>query len=96
MSNDFPRMGINTEELRTEVERLIEQASLAKEEMGAVNWGDLGIADIEYRLSMLWPDRGPRCVVTVEEAAPDCELQRWLNRNLDRDKFLNTWVECEW
>ena len=57
--NDFPRLNINTEALRTEVERLLAMAGDDAENMGAVNWGDLGVADIEYRLSMLRPQDAP-------------------------------------
>lgn len=93
--NDFPRLGINAAALRDAIERMLEVAADSKEDMGAVNWGDLGVADIEYRLSMLWPENGPRCVVTVEEASPGCKLQRWLNECI-ADAFPNTHVECEW
>lgn len=37
-SNDFPRLNINTEELRTEVEMLLAAAGEDAENMGAVNW----------------------------------------------------------
>ena len=95
-TNAFPRLGINTAELIAEIERLLVEAAADKEGMGAVNWGDLGIADIEYRLSMLTPDAGPTCIVIVEEASPEAHLVRWLNARLDRDRFPNTYVECEW
>lgn len=94
-SNNFPRLGINIEALRTAIERMLEVAADTKDDMGAVNWGDLGVADIEYRLSMLWPTNGPRCVVTVEEAAPGCKLQIWLNECIS-NTFPNTYIECEW
>lgn len=94
--NDFPRLGINAEALRDAVERMLEVAADSKAEMGAVNWGDIGVADIEYRLSMLYPNNGPRCIVTVEEAAPGCALQRWLNECLSDEHFPNTYIECEW
>lgn len=94
--NNFPRLEINTEALRAAVERMLEVAADTKEEMGAVNWGDLGVADIEYRLSMLHPQNGPYCVVTVEEASPGCKLQGWLNRCLSPEFFPNTYIECEW
>jgi hypothetical protein len=96
-ANDFPKLGIRTADLVAHVENLIEDAQGIKtEKFGAVNWGDLGIADIEYRLSMLRPEDGPCCVVLVEEASPGCGLQAWLNEQMDRSKFPNTYVECEW
>ena len=96
-TNDFPKLGINTDELVADVEALISHASRSKEEMGAVNWGDLGVKDIEYRLSMIRPQDGPRCVVIVEEAAPDCHLQTWLNEQMANcSRFPNTYIECEW
>ena len=96
-SQQFPRLGINTQELIDEIERLLEQArSEDVDGMGAVNWADLGIADIEYRISVLRPGDGPLCVVLVEEAAPGCGLQGWLNGHLDTTKFPCTYIECEW
>lgn len=94
--NDFPKLGINTQELTDHVEALLKRASDSKADMGAVNWGDLGVTDIQYRLSMLQPEYGPFCVVTVEEASPGCGLSDWLNRELDSKKFPATYVECEW
>ena len=95
--NEFPSLGIKTSDLVEEVDRLIAEAYAGdKMKMGAVNWGDLGVSDVEYRLSMIHPENGPRCVVIVEEASPDCELGRWLNERLDHVRFPNTSVECEW
>lgn len=94
--NDFPRLGINTAELLAEVDRLLELARNDPAYMGAVNWADLGVADIEYRLSMLRPQDGPCCVVAVEEASPTSHLRFWLNEKLDKARFPNTYIECEW
>ena len=94
--NNFPQIGINTSELATEVECLLEAARESKTMMGPVNWGDLGIADIEYRLSMLDANATPRCVVLIEEASPISELASWLNAHLDGTRFPNVWIECEW
>lgn len=93
----FPRLGISTQELIDEVRRLLEQAGAEDtNEMGAVNWGDLGVADIEYRLSIMHPEDGPVCVVMVEEASPHSGLAQWLNERLDKELFPNTRIECEW
>ena len=94
--NDFPKLGINTKDLEEHVSELIARASEEdRETMGAVNWGDIGVADIEYRLSMFGePD--PWAIVIVEEAAAGCGLQLFLNRNLNRKKFPKTDVICEW
>lgn len=94
--NDFPKLGINTSELLDHVEVLIGEAEQSKDEMGAVNWGDIGVADIEYRLSMIHPENGPECVVIVEEASPACALERWLNDRINPDQFPRTTVRCEW
>lgn len=94
--NDFTRLGITTAALMSEVARLLVEASKLKDEMGAVNWGDIGIADVEYRLSMLREDAEPWCVVTLEEASPGSHLGIWITERLDRTKFPNTYVECEW
>ncbi len=93
---DFPRLGIVTADLVAEVERLLVEARDEMLNLGAVNWGDLGVSDVEYRLSMLHPDAGPYCVVIVEEASSDSSLARWLNNRLDEDRFPNTHIECEW
>jgi uncharacterized small protein (DUF1192 family) len=93
---DFPRLGINTQALFDQVERLLEQARAHKDELGAVNWGDLGIADVEYRISVLTPEEGPWCVVVIEEADPDCRLPAWLYGRLDKTRFPNVRFECEW
>jgi len=74
--NNFPQIGINTAELLAEAERLLELARASREDLGAINWGDLGVHDIEYRLSMLSPESVPRC--------------------LDKERFPNTYFECEW
>ena len=93
--NDFPKLGIKTADLIEYVEALIVQASKDKENMGAVNWGDIGVVDVEYRLSMIGNSE-PWGVVIVEEANPGCELQAFLNDNLDKDRFPQTYVVCEW
>lgn len=94
--NNFPQLGIDTTELKSEIKRLLDEARVTASAWGAVNWGDLGVADIEYRLSMLYPEDGPQCVVIVEEASPDAPIADWLNDNLDKIKFPRTWIECEW
>jgi hypothetical protein len=94
--NDFPRLGLNTEALTEEVERLLGLARKHGDSMGAVNWGDLGVVDVEYRLSMLRPEDGPHCMVRIEEASPDCYLPRFLLEHWDAGKFPNVYFECEW
>jgi hypothetical protein len=88
--NEFPRLDINTEKLRKEVERLLKVAKKDKASMGAVNWGDLGIA--------IYPPNGdrPYCVVVIKGAAPYCHLQKFLHENLDQAKFPKVYFECEW
>jgi hypothetical protein len=89
--NEFPRLGINTAELRTEVERLLTEAKKAgSTSMGAVNWGNLGIA--------IYPPNGdrPYCVVVIEEAVPHNRLQKFLYENWDQAKFPEVHFECEW
>lgn len=94
--NDFPALNINTFDLMAEVGRLLNEAEQDKAAMGAVNWADLGVCEIEYRLSMLNPSVGPHCVVIVDEASPDSKLARWLNQRLDKERFPSTYIECEW
>lgn len=75
---------------------LLAAADEGAENMGAVNWGDLGVRDIQYRLSMLTPQDGPHCMVMIEEASPDCRLPTFLHDNLDQEKFPKVYFECEW
>lgn len=90
------RRSIKTTELIGHVEALLAKASRYKSDMGAVNWGDLGVCDVEYRLSMISPVAEPYFFVIVGEADPHCALVDWLNARIDRDRFLNAYVECEW
>ena len=96
-ATDLPRLNINVAELIKHVEELLEEAATDTPDTGrAVNWADLGVADVEYRLSLLEPSAGPWCVVTVGEASPDCALAAWLNDRLDQERFPLTCIECEW
>lgn len=94
--NDFPKLGINIRALIARVEALIIEAGESKEDMGAVNWGDIGVVDVEYRISMIDPELGASCVVIIGEASPGCRLGRWISRQIDLRDFPNTSVECEW
>jgi hypothetical protein len=95
-TNDFPRLGIIPADLIAHVEALLDEAREQQDEMGAVNWADLGVADVEYRLSVIHPQEGPWCVVTVGEASPGCQLTGWLNERLDSARFPRTHIICEW
>jgi hypothetical protein len=95
--NTFPIIGINTGSLLRKVEKAIEEARIkdGSKEWG-VNWGDIGVADIEYRLSMLdSSEPSPYCVVVLEEASPHSELARHVYEII-KEEFPNTYVECEW
>ena len=67
--NNFPAIGINPSELLRAVETLLREAAESDEKFGAVNWGDLGVVDVEYRLSMLDIHATPYFVVMIEEAS---------------------------
>ena len=94
----IPKLGYNTQALVDEAEFWIAKAcrmiSRNKEKFGAVNWGDIGVREVEYRWPV-YPAGDPYCVVTVEEASPDCELGRWLSQKISA-KFPQAHVECEW
>ena len=92
---DFPRMGIVTEELIEHVEELLDKVRAEVHNFGAVNWGHLGIVDIEYRLSMRTGAK-PECVVTIEEADPGARLAYWLTQQIDKERFPNTRIETDW
>jgi hypothetical protein len=90
-------MPINASAVMEEVNRLLAEARTdrATTDFGAVNWGDIAAADVEYRFSTI--RRGsPYYVVIVEEADPHAFLAQWLNERLDKEKFPNTHIECEW
>jgi hypothetical protein len=80
----------------------LEEAATEKSEaaprrdLGAVNWADIGVRDVEYRLSMIGPVAEPYCFVLVEEAEPHGRFAQWLNERIDSVRFPNTYVECEW
>lgn len=92
----LPLLSIDTQALIAEVERLLQIARGMASSFGAVNWGDLGVADVEYRLSVMHPSDGPSCVVLIEEAAPECGLPSWLHDRLDHERFPGVRFECEW
>lgn len=93
---EFPRIEINAQELVAEIERLLELAQAQRADLGAVNWADLGVADVEYRASLLYPDEiEPHVIVRIQEASPNCGLPNWL-RDRIQDKFPQVGIECEW
>lgn len=96
--NDFPKLDIKTVELIDAVEALIEQArkEVQYHMHWGVNWGDIGVVDVEYRKSMLDKNSQPYCIVCVEEAASGGEFAAWLNKNLNTEKFSRTYIICEW
>jgi hypothetical protein len=84
---------MNFEQLKADVEALLEKAAETKKDFGVVNWGDLGVRDIERRQSVF---DGPACIVVlIEEASLDCNLPDFLYENL-KDKYPNVYFECEW
>jgi len=91
-----PQPPFSVPDLIAEVERLLVDAEKHKAELGAVNWGNLGVADVEWRLSLTDMEARPYVVVMIEEASPDCGLGGWLSRHLDRERFPRTFIECEW
>ncbi len=93
--NDTPSLGISVAALKWEVERMLEEAAASKQDMGAVNWGDLSILDIQHRRSLLYPEIEGVTVV-IEEADPGCALAAWLYERLDKARFPDVYFECEW
>ena len=92
---DLPKLGIKTKDLIDAVEACLKEARENKGDLGAVNWADLHVTDVEYRLSMLHPNGGPHCVVLIEEASPNCKLASFIGDRI-RDRFPNICIECEW
>jgi hypothetical protein len=93
---ELPKIDINVQELVKAIEDELQVARdlPPSENFGAVNWGDLGVADVECRVSLLYPET-PSIVVTVEEASPDCRLAEWLNERMS-GRFPGVWIVCEW
>lgn len=83
-------------ELVEHVTELLAEAATFKASMGAVNWGDLSVRDVERRVSVLCPEDGECYIVLVEEASPESRLAEWLNERLDGVRFPGVHVECEW
>lgn len=95
-TNNFPKLGIKTEELRDCCEALIAKAQ--KEEdtsKWCVNWADIGVRSIEYRKEMLNATEEPYCVVTLDESDPSSQLARYVYSGI-KHIFPKTYVECEW
>ena len=95
-TNVFPALHINTTELVDEVDRLLVEAAQVKDEFGDVEWSEICISDIQYRLSMIHPENGPSCWVTIGRACPECALPTHLSRMLADTKFSDVLFECEW
>jgi hypothetical protein len=91
-----PQPGFDTAELVTEIAVLLEIARGQPENLGAVNWSRVRVADIEFRVSLLHPEQAPCYVVTIDEASPEAALGPWLTARIDQQQFPNTRVECEW
>jgi len=104
MSDDFNvisecplgKMGINTQALIEAAENAVEKARMeCPDEMGPVNWGDIGVGDIEVYRSVLYPEDGPRCRLILEEAAASSKLALFVHDEIKGD-FPNVEVECDW
>jgi hypothetical protein len=91
---------VDSNALRDEVNRLLAVADAMPDadryNLGAINWADLGVVDIEVRSSLQHPESWPIIVVMIEEASPDCRLPRWLADNIDREKYAGVQFECAW
>jgi hypothetical protein len=93
--NDSTKLGITTQDLVDEIERILKDAASSKDDFGAVNWGDIGVASVEYRIP-IWPFGDPYCCVLIGEASPECGLPSWIDERLDKSRFKNVYIECEW
>lgn len=93
---DIVDLSVNVTQLRSHLQELLSIAETMRQDMGAVNWGDIGLVDIEYRRSLMHPEESAQCVVIVAEASPDSKLVSWLNEHLDKDRYPNISIECEW
>lgn len=96
--NEFPRLNIKTTDLMETVNGFLQCAyANHKEDFHGIDWEYIGVADITYRLSMMNPDDGPYCVVTVDGASPDNRLRKWVQNKLDETKlYPNTFIELDW
>ena len=80
----LPPLEIDTKALIEAAERHMASRKDDDQDFGAVNWGDLGVVDVEYRVSMLRPDPGRNASCMIEEASPDCKLGALCSRRPDR------------
>lgn len=88
---------INASDLVKEIESLLDMATNYKTEFQDVNWGDLGIRDITYQLSMIYPQDGPYYTVKIEEVSPDSNFRQWIQDKLDETgRFPHTFIELDW
>lgn len=84
------------DELVREIRRLLIEAASAVEPMGAVNWGDLNVTDVELRRSLFRPEEPQQIVVLIEEADAGCHLANWIMERLSTTMFASVIVECDW
>lgn len=69
------RPDIDTAALIAEVEQLLVLAARHRESMGAVNWADLKVLDVQRRQSIIYDDTAFICVI-VEEVLADLPTGR--------------------
>jgi hypothetical protein len=89
---------IDIVQLVHEVEAILEGEEIKSANLGAINWGDLGVVDVEIRNSVWSPVMSgitDRVVVMIEEASPECNLPLYLHNRL-REKFPGVEYECKW
>lgn len=86
---------MDVQTLVADVEQLLQKAEENKAKLGAVNWGDLHVVDVEQRQSLLYPNDKPTIYVMIEEASPASNLAWWLHAQLCV-RWPNVFVECDW
>ena len=96
MNLNLPEPSISIAALVGAVEDLLVEARKVSDDFRAVNWGDLGVCNVEYIIPLLRDYEHPGYVVTIEEAGPDCGLSAWIGERLDPKKFPHVYIECEW
>jgi hypothetical protein len=88
-------MSVNFGELVAAVEAELTSEAIKHAKLGAVNWGDLRVVEIEERREV-YPALGSvRLVVLIEEASPSCTLAQWLHERL-KYRFPNIEYQCAW
>ena len=88
---------MTNEQIAETLDEMIESMPITdRKNMGAVNWGDIGVRSIS-EVKEVWPiHEEPVLEVLVEEADPSCGLGNYLSERLFAEYGVMVFVRTEW